>query len=200
MITLASPFSYHREIKKSRFFARASPVTSPDAAMEFLGTVRDQQATHNCWAYKIGSSYRSSDDGEPGGTAGRPILAAIEGQGLDHVMVVVTRFFGGIKLGAGGLARAYGGVAAECLRQAPKVEMLPTITARIKAGFDFVGPVYSLLDQFGAEKLQEQYTPEGLIIELRLEAYLVAEFRTILKDLSRGSTDLELLDPESPSA
>src|SRR3546814_18000784 len=75
-------------------------------------------ATHNCWAWRIGDDYRSNDDGEPAGTAGRPILAAIDGQGMDRVVVVVTRWFGGIKLGAGGLVRAYGGTAAECLRRA----------------------------------------------------------------------------------
>jgi hypothetical protein len=81
-------------------------------------------ATHNCWAWRIGGDYRSSDDGEPAGTAGRPILAAIDGQGFDRVMVVVTRWFGGIKLGAGGLVRAYGGAAAECLRTAPRVPLV----------------------------------------------------------------------------
>ena len=77
---------------------------------------RYPDATHHCWAYRIGPAYRFGDDGEPGGTAGAPILRAIEGQGVDRVMVVVVRFYGGVKLGTGGLARAYGGTAAECLR------------------------------------------------------------------------------------
>ena len=104
--TLAGPATFELEAKRSRFLARAAPVESPEAALAFLHEVADPQATHNCWAYRIGADYRSSDDGEPGGSAGRPILAAIEGQGVDQVMVVVTRWYGGIKLGAGGLVRA----------------------------------------------------------------------------------------------
>ena len=74
--------------------------------MRFFAANSDPEATHNCWAYKIGQEYRFNDDGEPGGTAGRPILQAIEGQGMDRVAVLVVRWFGGVKLGAGGLVRA----------------------------------------------------------------------------------------------
>ena len=84
--------------------------------MRFFAANSDPEATHNCWAYKIGQEYRFNDDGEPGGTAGRPILQAIEGQGMDRVAVLVVRWFGGVKLGAGGLVRAYGGCAANCGR------------------------------------------------------------------------------------
>ena len=97
--------------------------------------IADPTATHNCWAYRIGSEYRFSDDGEPAGTAGRPILAAIDGQGCDQVVVVVTRWYGGIKLGAGGLVRAYGGCAAECLRAAPNAgrwSRMPSVELRLR--------------------------------------------------------------------
>ena len=117
--TLAQPVSHTLEVKHSRFIAHTAPIDSAAAAMAILQQVAAADATHNCWAYRYGRDYRSSDDGEPAGTAGRPILAAIDGQGFDRVMVVVTRWFGGIKLGAGGLVRAYGGAAAECLRTAP---------------------------------------------------------------------------------
>src|SRR3954447_7594427 len=117
--TLAQPVSHTLEVKHSRFIAHAAPIDGAAAALAFLQQVAVADATHNCWAYRHGQDYRSSDDGEPAGTAGRPILAAIDGQGFDRVMVVVTRWFGGIKLGAGGLVRAYGGAAAECLRTAP---------------------------------------------------------------------------------
>ena len=110
--TLAGRASHLLEVKHSRFLAQAAPVATPDDALAFLREIAVPDATHNCWAYRIGGEYRSSDDGEPAGTAGRPILAAIDGQGFDRVMVVVTRWYGGIKLGAGGLVRAYGGAAA----------------------------------------------------------------------------------------
>ena len=104
--TLAGPADFLLEVKHSRFLAQAGPVDSAEAAHAFMATVADPTATHNCWAWRVGDQYRSSDDGEPAGTAGRPILAAIDGQGYDRVAVVVTRWFGGIKLGAGGLVRA----------------------------------------------------------------------------------------------
>ena len=109
--TLAAPASHALEIKHSRFLAQACPINSAAEALAFFDAVSTPDATHNCWAYRYGNEYRSSDDGEPAGTAGRPILAAIDGQGYDRVAVVVTRWYGGIKLGAGGLVRAYGGTA-----------------------------------------------------------------------------------------
>src|SRR3954465_3571512 len=121
---LCGPAQLSQEIRKSRFVANAANVASEDAALEYLQGVADSTATHNCWAWRLGTRYRFSDDGEPAGTAGKPILLAIDGQQLDRVMVVVTRWFGGIKLGAGGLMRAYGGAAAECLRTAPRLPLV----------------------------------------------------------------------------
>ncbi len=92
--TLAAPAEAMLEVKKSRHLARAEPVDSPQAALAFIERVSVPEATHNGWAYRIGAAYRFSDDGEPAGTAGKPILAAIDGQGLDGVAVVVTRWFG----------------------------------------------------------------------------------------------------------
>ncbi len=186
MRTIAEPYTYAEEIKKSRFIAHAAPVESPKEAMAFLEAVRDPQATHNCWAYRIGQAYRFSDDGEPGGTAGQPILRAIEGQGLDHVMVVVTRYFGGIKLGAGGLVRAYGGVAATCLRQAPKREVQPQVTVWVNVPFEAMGAVYPVLERFTATKEAERYTQVGLELSLRLNAADLEAFRRTLTDATRG--------------
>jgi uncharacterized YigZ family protein len=120
LATLAAPCSHAVEIRKSRFLAQAAPASSPEAALAFVDTVRGNGGGHHCWAYRIGQAYRFNDDGEPSSSAGKPILAAIDGQGFDHVVVVVTRWFGGIKLGVGGLIRAYGGTAAQCLQQAAR--------------------------------------------------------------------------------
>lgn len=97
--TLPHVCQHVAEIRKSRFLAQAASVDDAAQALAFLRDVGDPAATHNCWAYRIGQDYRFNDDGEPGGTAGRPILQAIEGQGFDRVMVVVTRWFGGTKIG-----------------------------------------------------------------------------------------------------
>lgn len=128
MLTLAGEARLSQDVRKSRFLAIAEPVDAADAAMAFFARASTADATHNCWAYKIGANYRFNDDGEPGGSAGRPILAAIEGQGLDHVAVVVTRWFGGIKLGVGGLVRAYGG----CARKTEKAKGRETRKKRLK--------------------------------------------------------------------
>ena len=186
MHTLTEQHTHVEEIKKSRFIAIALPVESPAEALEKIEAVRDPQATHNCWAYKIENQYRFSDDGEPGGTAGRPILAAIEGQGMDRVLVVVTRFFGGIKLGSGGLVRAYGGTAAQCLRMAPKKEVKVKVKVDIEVPFDLTGAIYTLLEQFQARKRHETYSPTGLILSLEIDRDALPGFKTAVADATRG--------------
>lgn len=133
--TLTGTVTARQEIKKSRFAAVAAPVGDEAAAKAFIAANSDQTANHNCWAWRIGQTYRFSDDGEPGGTAGKPILQAIDGQSLDHIAVVVTRWFGGVLLGSGGLIRAYGGTAAMCLREAEKVPLVDTVTATVTCTF-----------------------------------------------------------------
>jgi len=109
MFRLVGVESSDQEIKKSRFRAIAAPVADEAAAKAFVASYSDPLASHNCFAWRIGQAYRFHDAGEPSGTAGKPILAAIDGQALDHVAVLVIRWFGGILLGSGGLIRAYGG-------------------------------------------------------------------------------------------
>ena len=125
MFTLDQPVRAEFLIRRSRFITHASPVSDQAATLEFFESVADLSATHNCWAWKLDHNYRFNDDGEPASTAGKPILSAIEGKQLSRVMVVVTRHFGGIKLGVGGLIRAYSGSAAKCLDQGRIVEVHP---------------------------------------------------------------------------
>ena len=132
-----------------------------------------------------------TDDGEPGGTAGRPILAAIEGQGLDFVLVVVTRHFGGIKLGAGGLVRAYGNTAAECLRQAARIEVLPRLQVAVEVPFEAVGALYEVLARFAGAGGplswgQEVYLPTGQRVEVDLIAHQWPRLQKALEDATRG--------------
>lgn len=183
--TLAARCTHAVEIKHSRFVARAAPVEGPDAALAFLAEVADPAATHNCWAYRIGAQYRFSDDGEPSGTAGRPILAAIDGQGYDRVVVVVTRWYGGIKLGAGGLVRAYGGCAAECLRLAARTALIEQAEATIDYDFGDTGAVHAALAQFGADKLDEQFGASGATLRLRLPSSALAPLKAQLRDATR---------------
>jgi putative IMPACT (imprinted ancient) family translation regulator len=183
--TLAGPVSHQLEVKHSRFLAQAAPVGSPDAALHWLRAQGDPAATHNCWAWRIGADYRSSDDGEPAGTAGRPILAAIDGQGFDRVVVVVTRWYGGIKLGAGGLVRAYGGTAAECLRMAPRVPIVALVDATLRFPFEHTGTVHAVMVAHGAEKLHERHTEAGTELRIRLPAAALDALKTQLRDTTR---------------
>ena len=195
--TLAAGSAYTLDVKHSRFLARAAAAATPATAMAFLAQVADADATHNCWAYRIGGEYRSSDDGEPAGTAGRPILAAIDGQGYDRVMVVVTRWYGGIKLGAGGLVRAYGGAAAECLRTAPRQPLVAMATLELQAGFDDIGAVHAALASVGAEKLDEAFAIDGVRLRLSLPADRVDGLKARLRDATRDRVRFAL-EPHSP--
>jgi len=183
--TLAARAAHVLEVRHSRFIVHATSVQGPEAALAFLDDVADPAATHNCWAYRIGNLYRFSDDGEPAGTAGRPILAAIDGQGYDQVMAVVTRWYGGIKLGAGGLVRAYGGAVAECLRTALRQRLIAYAEVAITYPFEVTGPVHAAVGQFGAEKLAEEFLTAGASLRLRLPADRVDALKIQLRDATR---------------
>lgn len=195
MLTLAGPARAELEVKHSRFVAQAAPVATADEALAFLGRVADPAATHNCWAFRIGQVYRSSDDGEPAGTAGRPILAAIDGQGVDGVMLVVTRWYGGIKLGAGGLVRAYSGCAAQCLRAAELRTVVPSSTLRLRYGFEDTGAVHLALAAAGAERLSETFDGDGVRLDARLPADRVPALKAQLRDATR-----DRVRPSEPDA
>ncbi|KAL4432217.1 hypothetical protein ABPG77_005979 [Micractinium sp. CCAP 211/92] len=186
-MTLAEPHSSVTEVKKSKFIAHAWPCSSAEEAARLIDSRRDPSASHNCWAYKVGQQYRSSDDGEPGGTAGRPILSAIEGEGLDGVAVLVVRFYGGVKLGAGGLVRAYGGTARDCLRGAARVAVAPRSRLGLAVPYELLGAVYPLLDQFGASRESEEYDEaSGVRLVISLEAGRAAALADAVADATSG--------------
>ncbi len=190
MLTLKTPASFEETIKKSRFICHAACVTSQAESLDFYESVIDPQATHNCWAWRINLQVRSNDDGEPSGTAGRPMLNVIERRQLENVMVVVTRYFGGIKLGVGGLVRAYSGTTAKCLDRAGIVELFPMAEYTIKAGFEWTSRVHGLLNQFSAEKLEESYASDGLILKIRCREADHEKLATGLRDASRGQVEI----------
>ncbi|NII10533.1 YigZ family protein [Oleiagrimonas sp. C23AA] len=191
---LTAPATYSEEIKKSRFLVHARSVSTPAQALEVLQEVSDATANHDCWAYRIGQDYRFNDDGEPSGTAGKPILAAIDGQQLDGVMVVVTRWFGGIKLGAGGLIRAYGGTAAECLRRADKQIVVPRVRLGFEIGFAELHVLKARIADWDAPIEQETYGAAGVEVTLALPVRHREALEQLLADLSRGAASVRELD------
>lgn len=184
--TLTAACSFEEEIKKSRFIAHAAPVDSAEAALSFFASVGDPQATHNCWAFRTAGSYRFNDDGEPGGTAGRPILQAIEGKGLTDVAVLVIRYFGGTKLGTGGLVRAYGGCAAKCLDAAPKAVIVPSQTVYCTCHYSDAERVKVRLMQAGAAILDEGFGADGVTWTLNVPVSELAHVERVYTDQTKG--------------
>lgn len=192
--TLAAPCEHHETIRKSRFLAKAAPVASPEEAQAFIQAVSDLSATHNCWAWKIGNQYRFSDDGEPGGTAGRPMLTAIEGQDCDQVVVVVIRWFGGIQLGTGGLARAYGGSAARCLQSGTRVALVRRDRYACHCRFAELALLKARLGEHDALIESETFDAEGAELVVALPPEQHVHLQQILADISRGRAELRALD------
>jgi len=190
--TLAQPGEYQETIKKSLFLALAAPVADAQAAMEFIAGRSDPDATHNCWAYRVGDQYRFNDDGEPGGSAGRPILQAIDGQQCDRVAVLVIRWYGGIKLGTGGLVRAYGGCAANCLRLTPRVEIIEMVRASCHCAYGDLQWLQSRLAAAGAAVVAEAFDGAGAALTLDIPRVAVADLAQAITDATRGRSSLEL--------
>ncbi|MEZ5650764.1 MAG: YigZ family protein [Burkholderiaceae bacterium] len=153
--TLAAPVGAETIVRKSRFIARVTPVADRAAALLLVQAERiaHPNATHVCWALLAGGDSAANDDGEPGGTAGRPMLEVLRLQALDGVLATVVRYFGGVKLGAGGLTRAYGGAVAEALRGAEKVPRVPLRTLAFMIPYSLEGRVRHLLSEYEAADL-----------------------------------------------
>ena len=192
--TLSGPCEYREEIRKSRFLALAAPIASPAEAQAFLERHSDRAASHNCWAWKCGAQYRFSDDGEPGGTAGRPILAAIEGQDCDRVAVLVIRWYGGIQLGTGGLVRAYGGSAARCLQGGARVALVARVQAHCHVPFAELARVRARLAEWQVAIEREDFDAAGAALLLSLPAERLDEVSQRLADLGRGQLRLQRAD------
>lgn len=193
MRTLGGTATLEIEIKRSRFIAHAARVESMADTLGFYESVADPAATHNCWAWKLDHPYRFNDDGEPAGTAGKPIFTAIDGKKLTNTMVVVTRHFGGIKLGVGGLVRAYGGAAARCIDRAGIIEVEPRAECLIEAGFSWTGQVYAALESCGAIKLDEQFRADGVEIRIDVPESELQRLKALLRDSTRGEVGLRRL-------
>ncbi len=161
--TIRGPVTHEiPKIKRSRFIADIAPVPDEDAARAHIADIRKHHhaARHVCWAWRLGPDggiSRSSDDGEPSGSAGRPILAAIEGAGLTDVVVAVTRYFGGTKLGVGGLVRAYGDAAADGLALVEVITIVPTRSIRATLDYGLLGTIEAFCARRGIPRPEPTY-------------------------------------------
>ncbi|MBQ7151392.1 MAG: YigZ family protein [Synergistaceae bacterium] len=156
----AQAVTYEEKIKRSVFIANLEPCRNFDEAKIFLSKIisNHRDATHNCRAYILSDLQEySSDDGEPSGTAGKPILNAIKRSGLVNVMIIVTRYFGGVKLGTRGLIDAYGGTAEKALALAGRVEKILTAPIKISLPYNSMGSISKILEASGAQNLNWNY-------------------------------------------
>lgn len=161
--TLASPGRAELKRSGSRFLAQAHPVDTEAAAASHIDAVRTEryQATHHCTAYRLqpsGDTFRYNDDGEPTGTAGPPILQQIDGRDLTNTLVVVTRYYGGTKLGTGGLVRAYGDAAAAALDAATTTEAVVRTPIAVTFAYSDTTAAEQVVRQFDTARLDEAYT------------------------------------------
>lgn len=187
MFTLAGPATHHEEIKRSRFLAHAAPIDDEAAARAFIETISAADANHNCWAWRIGQAYRFSDDGEPSGTAGKPMLQAIDGQDLDGVVVVVTRWFGGVLLGSGGLIRAYGGTAAKCLQAAEKRRLVARVPLAVTLVFSDLARVKARLEGIADLVVtEERFLETGAVLDLAVPEADHDAVAALLVDMTSG--------------
>ena len=191
----AVPAAVHRveqSIDRSRFICTLARVQSPEEGQAFIREIGAEfpDAAHNCWAYVAGppgstSRVGLSDDGEPHGTAGRPMLTVLLHSGVGEIAAVVTRYFGGIKLGTGGLARAYSSSVQLALETMPREERVDWVELTIEIGYASVSAVQQLLPRHEAELVAEEYGA-GVRFRVRAPLLRISALRAALGDATRG--------------
>ncbi|MGD2114863.1 MAG: YigZ family protein [Acidobacteriota bacterium] len=177
----------------SRFLAVVGPATDERTVQASLEALREElpDATHHCWAARLGAPplERSSDAGEPAGTAGIPILQVLRGAALSDVVAVVVRWFGGTKLGKGGLARAYAGATREAVEILPRVRKVPAVELAVELPYELIGAVKRLINPPGVELTGEDY---GASVRLRLTIHEAERdaFEAALADLRLAAEEV----------
>lgn len=196
-ITIANEFRTEYIIEKSRFIATIAPVSTEEEAQAFIQRMSKEfwDATHNCTAYAIGprqEQQRSSDNGEPSGTAGKPMLEVLKKTAITNVAVVVTRYFGGIKLGAGGLIRAYSHSVAKAVQEGPKLLIAPRQIVSLTIDYSYFGSVERQLQTLGLP-YQPSFT-DTISLEIYVEPNFVSDLETTITNLTGGNLLWELQD------
>ncbi len=187
--TIAGPHRAEVIERRSRFIADAVAVTSREEATEVLARIRREfpDATHHCYAYRLaphGLEYRFADDGEPSGSAGKPILFVLQQSGLLNVIVVVTRYFGGVKLGIGGLARAYTDATRAALDGAGVIRRHPTNDVEVFTPYDDVSAVRQLVERYAVD-FEEEFR-DVVNYRLSIRSDQVEEFSSQVSEVSQG--------------
>ncbi|CAD2070764.1 YigZ family protein [Phocicoccus pinnipedialis] len=188
------------DIKKSRFISHIQRTETEEEAREFIQKIKKEhrEATHNCSAYIIGDNaliQRADDDGEPSGTAGVPMLEVLKRESLYNCTIVVTRYFGGIKLGAGGLIRAYSQSAAEAVKKSGKVFLIPMVPAEIVLDYTFTNKFEYFLGNENIEIKNQAYT-DKVTYTLMIEDTMVEKVHETLKEITSDAYQMTTRDVE----
>jgi uncharacterized YigZ family protein len=187
------------KVKNSRFVATAAPVFNVNEAKAFVTRIKAEfaDASHNVPAYQVGfgSSVTAhcNDNGEPSGTAGRPALAVLQGSGLGDVAVVVTRYFGGTKLGTGGLVRAYGDAVREVLAILPRAEKVPTHTIMMAFPYNLYERVKLLTEEWNGQILDEEFAAD-ITLTAQFTIKQFPGFQDALRELTHGTLEAEIIE------
>jgi len=190
-LQIKAPREGQLKIKGSRFLTTIRMITSEEEAKQVIDEVSKKyhDATHNCYAWKVGTGkkmrYRYSDDGEPNNTAGLPIFKSINARNLSNIVVIVTRYFGGIKLGTGGLIRAYSKAATDVLKDCEITKNYLTETVMFKTSFEFVSLIHNTISTFKAT-LKDSTFEEEVVFKIEIRASKLKEFIIKLKDGTNG--------------
>lgn len=196
--TIESRTEARFEEKKSEFIGHLAPVSSEEEAVAFINEIRqaNRKARHNCYAYILtDKTARHSDDGEPQGTAGVPIYEVLQKEGLSGVCCVVTRYFGGILLGAGGLVRAYTKAAADAVSSAVIKEMAYAVKAEINVDYSTYGKLAKIFGEYGVKTAEEDFNDSvTVIVYVRKEHY--DNFSKALIDACNGNIHITALDED----
>lgn len=184
--------------KKSRFIATCTPVHSEEEALEFIEAVRKKywDARHHCFAYVLGEKnelVRCSDDGEPQGTAGKPILNVLMGSEVHDTLIVVTRYFGGVLLGTGGLVRAYSEAAKEGLASSVIITKMYGVKLEIQTDYTGLGKIQYILGQRGIQILESEYT-DAVRLEVLLEEEVKNQVCAEITEGTNGQAFLNILE------
>lgn len=197
-ITIASEAECELKIKASRFIGRTYKVFSAAEINEQLKTIKKKEynANHNCYAYIIGTNteeiFKYSDDGEPSGTAGKPMYDVLRGHSVTNTLVVVTRYFGGTKLGTGGLVRAYGDCVKAVLEKSEQVKVFHTSLLQVTIAFPLYNKLMLLMTKIGATQIDAQFS-DLVICKIEIRNSLVEKLQNEIVQLSCGKATIEKL-------
>lgn len=194
-LTLASSSQAAIKVKGSKFIGHAAPVETKTAAENFIATISKQyhDASHNCFAYRIGLGdeiiFRYSDEREPSGTAGAPIYKVIESRELSNVAIVITRYFGGTKLGKGGLIRAYTECTQQTLAQASFIKKYTNITLILIFDYNLSGSITRTMSRFGVKVLESSYGND-VKLKIQIPKSLDQAFKKAVQDATSGKAQI----------